>query len=79
MFAALESPGRDSVTAIGRAVHGLLTDHLVVMDYLGRAVASETPSGMAIFDAMARIGIDRWQRMIDTGDAAEEARRGLPG
>ena len=52
MFAALESPGRDSVTAIGRAVHGLLTDHLVVMDYLGRAVASETPSGIAIFNAI---------------------------
>ena len=71
MIAALESPGQDSVAAIGRAVHRLLTDHLVVMYYLGRAVASETPSGMAIFDSMARSGIERWQRMIDTGDAVD--------
>ncbi|CAM5278028.1 helix-turn-helix domain containing protein [Mycolicibacterium aubagnense] len=71
MFAALESPGQDSVAAIGGAVRCLLADHLVVMDYLGRAVASETPSGRAIFDAMARGGIERWQRMIDTGDAVD--------
>jgi hypothetical protein len=71
MFAALSNSGADSVTAIGRAVHGLLTDHLVVMDYLGRAVTSGSPSGNAIFDVMARGGIDQWQRMVDCGDAAE--------
>lgn len=71
MFAAVSNPGADSVTAIGRAVHGLLTDHLVVMDYLGRAVASGTPSGIAIFDAMARGGIEQWQQMVDCGDAAD--------
>ncbi|MUL63573.1 TetR family transcriptional regulator [Mycobacterium sp. CBMA 234] len=71
MIAALESRGPDSVAAIGRAVHELLTDHLVVMDYLGRAVASESPSGTAIFDAMAHGRIERWQRMVDNGDAAD--------
>ncbi|MFL0241156.1 MULTISPECIES: TetR/AcrR family transcriptional regulator [unclassified Mycobacterium] len=71
LFAALAAPGPDSVATIGRAVRGLLADHLVVMDYLGRAVASETPSGMAIFDAMARSGIERWQRMVESGDAVD--------
>lgn len=71
MFAALKSPGPDSVEEIGRAVHCLLTEHLVVMDYLGRAVASETPSGIALFDAMARSGIERWERMVESGDAVD--------
>lgn len=71
MFAALESPGPDSVEEIGRAVHVLLTEHLVVMDYLGRAVASETPSGIALFDAMAHRGIERWERMAESGDAVD--------
>ena len=46
MFAALKSPGPDSVEAIGRAVHGLLTDHLVVVDF-GGVLVNEIPSWRA--------------------------------
>jgi AcrR family transcriptional regulator len=69
LIASQSGPGASSVTEIGRAVHLLLTEHLEVMDYLARVVASGSPTGAAIFEGMAAAGIEQWQRLVDNGAA----------
>ncbi len=65
-------PAAESIPEIGRRVTALFDDHLPVLDYIARQVVEGTPTGKALFDAMASLGIQRWDDLSHSGATTED-------
>jgi AcrR family transcriptional regulator len=67
-----DGPG-DSISAVGRRVSTLLTDHADVAAYVTRALIDGRPVGVRFFDAMVAAGQERWQQRLDRGEMRPDA------
>jgi AcrR family transcriptional regulator len=62
----------ESAPEIGRRVSHLFAEHTVVLDFMGRQLVEGAPSGAGLFDAMATMGISRWEQLAEMGAVEAE-------
>ncbi|MCV7347566.1 TetR/AcrR family transcriptional regulator [Mycolicibacterium rhodesiae] len=61
-----QSPA-ESAPEIGRRVSRLFAEHVAALDFMGRQLVEGAASGVGLFDAMARMGIARWEQLAQAG------------
>ena len=57
------TPTQDPVADHGHRVTSLIAEHIDVIDYIVRAMLEDTATGKLIFDTLATMGEDRWNRL----------------
>ncbi|MCV7178098.1 TetR family transcriptional regulator [Mycolicibacterium sphagni] len=62
----------ESIPEVGRRVTALFGDHLPVLDYVARQVVEGTAAGKAFFDAVASLGIQRWDDLSRGGATIDD-------
>lgn len=63
----IPEPPADTISDIGNRVTSLVTDEPDVTAYVGRALTDGSPLGAQLFDLLAAIGAERWQKRRDLG------------
>ncbi|MBI3692761.1 MAG: TetR/AcrR family transcriptional regulator [Mycolicibacterium aromaticivorans] len=62
----------ESAPEIGRRVSRLFADHVAALDFMGRQLVEGAASGVGLFDAMATMGIARWEQLAQAGAVHSE-------